>query len=248
MPDRVVHSSPDGDPLFDHVPRELDGGPWADRLRLLRPDAVDAVLALRGWVVTCDRELAAVLVSRGARPRKYGDRMSWDLVADPPPARWAHLEPPPGLALTACDRPAADLVDAWVAAYPPGHPDHIAEPADVVLHKWIEPLLTGAAHGPTLALSALAVDSAGEVVAGVLGHHIAGDPPWGGPWITGLFRRPGPRHAGVGALLLRRAVARAAAAGLPALGLVVSAGNPAVALYERLGFRVLDHFGTVAIP
>jgi ribosomal protein S18 acetylase RimI-like enzyme len=50
-----------------------------------------------------------------------------------------------------------------------------------------------------------------------------------------LFRDPA--HPGTGRALLERALQRAAAAGLPALGLAVTDGNPAARLYEAVGFR-----------
>ena len=55
----------------------------------------------------------------------------------PAPARWPDA---PGVRLTDVDRPAADLVAAFRAAYPPGHPDHREEPPERTLadlESWI---------------------------------------------------------------------------------------------------------------
>jgi ribosomal protein S18 acetylase RimI-like enzyme len=71
-------------------------------------------------------------------------------------------------------------------------------------------------------------------------------PPYGGPWVTQLFRGPGGR--GAGRALLMRALGIATADGLPALGLAVTHGNPAQRLYEELGFRLLLTSFSVRVP
>ena len=75
----------------------------------------------------------------------------------------------------------------------------------------------------------------GRVVAAILVGGFPGEPPYAGPWVMELFRDPA--HPGTGRPLLERALHRVAAAGLPALGLAVTDGNPAIGLYEAIGFR-----------
>ena len=81
--------------------------------------------------------------------------MSRDLARDPAPERWPDA---PGVRLTDVDRPAADLVDAFRAAYPPGHPDHREEPPERTLAD-LESWISGRDFGPLLPGSGLAVDA-----------------------------------------------------------------------------------------
>jgi len=64
----------------------------------------------------------------------------------------------------------------------------------------------------------------------------------------GRVRRPGPEHAGLGAALLRRVLALAAATGVEGVGLSVTDGNPAGRVYERLGFVPRSAPTTVLVP
>src|SRR5690606_41799049 len=109
-------------------------------------------------------------------------------------------------------------------------------------------LLGGAALGPVMELSALVIDDerpeGDRVAAGLILNDRSDDVPW----IGDVFRRPEPRYAGLGGLLLRRMLAGASAAGLPEIGLAVTAENPAKLLYDRLGFLDLGVFTTVLLP
>ncbi len=75
-----------------------------------------------------------------------------------------------------------------------------------------------------------------------------GSPPHGGTWITELFRDPDPEYAGTGRALLQRGLVLAAAAGVSAVGLVVSAGNPAKELYLDLGFDPVTSSVSLVLP
>jgi GNAT superfamily N-acetyltransferase len=146
------------------------------------------------------------------------------------------------------DRPAADLVAAMMAAYPPGHPDH--EPGDddrTFVRARLERMISGVEIGPLLGCSRLAVAADGTVAGAALVCDMPGaDAPFGGPWIGELFRDPD--HPGAGRALLDRAIRQAAIDGLDALGLVVTEGNPARALYGRTGFRLVRTFLNVDVP
>jgi GNAT superfamily N-acetyltransferase len=77
----------------------------------------------------------------------------------------------------------------------------------------------------------------GRPIAALIISRFAGDPPYGGPWITDVFRDPeDPLARGLGGVLIRRALALLAGTGEPALTLAVTAGNPAAQRYEALGF------------
>jgi ribosomal protein S18 acetylase RimI-like enzyme len=168
---------------------------------------------LRGMRVAGPVELGRALVADGAQPLRHAHVLSHaltDLPAEP-----AGLFP--------LDRPAADLVAAYEAAFPPAHPDR-SEPVLPYLEQTIAMGLLDA--------SGVAVD--GDAVVGAIlvsELHEVG-PPLGGPWVMEVFRDP--RYPGVGRALLERALARVEG---PALGLTVTEGNPARRLYERLGFR-----------
>jgi GNAT superfamily N-acetyltransferase len=260
--EREVRTDPSGRPVLSFVRGVRDGRPWADLVQVLGPGATELVLTqLPGWVVSGPEPLARDLLARGARPRRHAHTYSFDL-GQPLPAAWASPVLPAGLRVTPCDREPEDLVAAWRAAYTPGHPDHHdpGSTADVVDQE-LRPLMDGSALGPLLPCSGLVVDEAAcppdaagtgaglePVVAAVLVNGQDSDPPLGGPWVAEVFRDPAPRYAGLGTVLLRRALALAAADGLPALGLAVTEGNPARRLYERIGFRHTDTAMTVVVP
>jgi hypothetical protein len=158
--------------------------------------------------------------------------MTRDLRRDPAPAAWLAPELPAGFRLTPADRPAAELTAACAAAYPPGHPDHLAGPEQD--ERELDGIISGRLLGPLLPCSALAVAPDGAVAGAVLVNASEGEPPFGGPWISQLFRRPDAR--GLGVPLLRRALAGATRDGLAAVGLAVTHTNPARARYAEHGF------------
>ena len=124
-------------------------------------------------------------------------------------------------------------MEAYLAAYPPGHIDHRDETYEQALRD-LEDYVSGRAFGPLLRGSGLAVDREGAVVGAILIGMLPGDPPLNGPWLIEIFRHPG--HRGTGRALLERALA---IADLPALGLAVTEGNPARRLYDAVGFRLV---------
>jgi GNAT superfamily N-acetyltransferase len=98
-----------------------------------------------------------------------------------------------------------------------------------------------------LPCSRIAVAADGTVVGAALVCDMPGaGAPFGGPWIGELFRDPD--HHGAGRALLQHAVRQAVLDGLDALGLVVTEGNPARALYERSGFKLVRTFLNVDVP
>jgi len=195
--------------------------------------ARDAALAdLRGMLVCGDEELGRALVAAGGRQGRHAHVFSRDLRAAPADASGA---PPAGLRIVPADRPASELVAAFRAAYKRDHPDFRAHPYPDDPALELAPLLDGRQVGPLMAASALAVDVAGAVVGAALVNRAPGDPPDSGPWLTQLFRSTA--HPGAGRALLERVLAGLTAAGEPALGLAVTAGNPAERLYRALGFQ-----------
>jgi ribosomal protein S18 acetylase RimI-like enzyme len=195
-------------------------------------DAAAAVLAdLRGMRIAGDEELGRRLLAAGGRPVRHGHMYSYDFRRTPPPREW---DRPPGIRLTDIDRPAADLVEARVAAYPSDHPDHPLVPEDHAAE--LDAFIYGGRFGPVLRGSGLAVADDGSVVGAIVLATIPGDPPANGPWVIDVFRHPDYR--GVGRALVQRALALAEA---DTLGLIVTEGNDAARrLYESLGFRLLS--------
>jgi GNAT superfamily N-acetyltransferase len=246
---RLVMMDNNGEPAVSYMEREHAGRPWADRLKIVGPNAIDVVLErMSGWIVMSTMEVAEQLIARGAHLRRHSHRMSCDLVTNQPPETWLELRPPPPLCLVPCDRPVEDLLVAWRAAYAPGHPDHRTEDDTTVLRDRLAPLLDGRLHGPVLPVSSLVIDRDDQVVAVAVLNLVDGGPPWGGPWLTELFRSPGHRYTGLGTMLLRRTMAHLARDGYAALSLAVTNGNCVRHLYERHGFRTVDSPVSVLVP
>lgn len=242
---RRVRVDDRGVPFLSYVEGRSGDRPWADRIDPLVPDAAALAMArMPGWAMSCPEPLGRELHALGAKPTRHCHRMSRDLLAHPPPGEWADQP----LRTIPCGPSIHRAISAWRAAYPPGHPDHRPKDNEALLKELFHPLLDGTLHGPSLPCSCLVVDEADQVVAGLLVNDIEGDPPYGGPWITELFRDPDPRHRGLGRRLLRRAISATAADGRASLGLVVTEGNPARGLYEAHGFRLVDSTITVIIP
>jgi GNAT superfamily N-acetyltransferase len=223
-----------GTPVGRYERLERDGAVYADMFARESGVPVERVAetvlaALRGMRIAGDEALGRALIAAGGQPLRHAHLMSRDLARDPAPERWPE---PPGVRLTDVDRPAADLVDAFRAAYPPGHPDHRQERPERSLAD-LETWVSGREFGPLLPGSGLAVAPDGTVAGAILLGTLPGDPPENGPWVIELFRHPA--HRGVGRPLLERALALTP---VPTLGLIVTEGNnPARALCEDLGFK-----------
>jgi ribosomal protein S18 acetylase RimI-like enzyme len=187
---------------------------------------------LPGWIVVAPVELGRALIAAGATQRRHARLMTHDLQAVP-----SEIDPRV-VALTAAPE---ELLAAHRSAYRPDHPDYaIASEEDS-----IGQLLSGELVGPLLGASRMAVDD-GRVVGAAIVNDYPGTPPVAGPWLSELFRDPA--FPGIGRALLRGALAAAAADGLTAIGLAVSAGNSAIGLYEAEGFQTLREDISVFMP
>ncbi|WP_061291144.1 GNAT family N-acetyltransferase [Herbidospora cretacea] len=236
---RQIRANDLGVPAISFVEGVRDGRPWADYLEVIGPGAIEVIMAqLQGWAVSTDVDLGHDLVARGARRLRHAHSMYADLTALPS----APSAPPEGVRFTPVDRSPEDIYPAMSAAYPPGHVDHHARDRDHAIATEVVPLLDGTLVGPLMPCSALAVNDAGAVVAGVLVNDFKSV-----PWVTEVFRHPALSVPGTGGRLLRHVQLRAAADGLDRLGLAVSDGNPAQRVYSRLGFAVTHTSFTVVI-
>jgi ribosomal protein S18 acetylase RimI-like enzyme len=221
---------------------ERDGRPLADIFAPadgIPPDrAARAVMAeMKGWRVAGEEPFSRLLVAAGARPLRHAHVMSRDLTRNPAPGDWLEPSLPAGVRITPVDRPAIDLAPAFRAAFPSSHPDYgdIRDPDHP--EEELEELISGRLLGPLLRCSGLAIADGGEVVGAILVNGKPGEPPFDGPWIAEVFRRPDA--PGIGGALLKRALAIATRDRLPAMGLAVTHTNPAIALYAALGFAGL---------
>jgi hypothetical protein len=177
-------------------------------------------------------ELARRLIAAGAVQRRHARLMTHDLRDVP-----THIDP----RVVSLDASPEDLLPSHAAAYRPGHPDYALSRDTSAIAK----LLRGELVGPLLDASRMAVDG-GRIVGAAIVNEFPGDPPHAGPWLSELFRDPGV--PGIGRELLRGTLAAASADGLPALGLVVSGGNPAGGLYLDEGFRTVREDISVTLP
>ena len=215
---------------------EHDGRGRAE-LFLVEADVEPAVTAIRselaGWCVVADEPLGRALLAGGGRLVRHSHLLSRDLRDDPA----THAEPlPAGLELTPANRPPADLVPAFRAAFPPEHVDGAVR-VGKDLEKELAVVLERGAAGPLLPCSRLAVDAGGAVIAAAIITDLEGEPPFGGPWLAECFRDRNPRYAGAGRTLLEHALRQATQDGHRTVGLAVTHGNRARELYLELGFR-----------
>ncbi|MER5886733.1 GNAT family N-acetyltransferase [Streptomyces sp. NPDC001941] len=221
---------------------------WADDLRpaggVSAADAAELVLAeLSGWGATTREALEADLAARGARiERRFASYTH--VLRDSPHLSGALRLPAHLEAVPATGVDPAVLREAYAAAYPVGHPDH-----DMSAFEDLEALLQGTLMEPLLPVSTVLLDTRSHRgVAAVLVHDTPGDPPLEGPWISEVFRDPSPAYRGTGSLLLRHVLRLSAEAGLPALGLSVTVGNPAARLYEATGFVRTEQWADLRLP
>jgi GNAT superfamily N-acetyltransferase len=235
------------------VPELREGAPIANFAtvtphRSSRDAAAAALTQLPGWLLTTsDLALANRLVKVGAKPKRLAVVMQCDLRGamelveiDP---RFT-LRSLPG---TADPHVWAPFLPSWRAAFPPDHPDHFAGD-DTLAIAFLRRLVDGSELGPLHRSTTVLLDEGGTPVAGIMVNVRSQDLPLGGPWIADIWRDPGLRGTGVGAMLISHAKRLLVEDGHASLGLAVSAGNPARATYSAQGFRTVTESQTVLLP
>jgi predicted N-acetyltransferase YhbS len=247
---RVTLRGPDGRIAGSYVAGTREGHPLADDLAAA-PGVDEAALCaavlagLPGHIVGAPVAVGDRLAAAGAEVRR---RVA--LLARDPREPVAQTPVPAGVRIAALGRRGPDeLLDAYVAAYGPGHPDHRAGLGREEERELLAHLMDGDEIGPLLPASRVALANRdGRVLGALLVHDFSGvAPPLGGPWVGELFAHP-DAPGGTGSALLATGIAAAGAAGLEALGLAVTDGNPAERLYARFGFREARRFVAVLVP
>ena len=240
-------------PVLRYVPELRDGAPIADLAsvtphRTTKAAATAALAQLPGWLLaTDDLSLAGCLVKLGAKPRRHAVVMQCDLRIPT-----TELEPDPRFTLrplpdTTDPRAWASILPRWRAAFPPDHPDHF-DGDDPLAIAFLRRLIDGSELGPLHRSTTLLADESGTPVAGIMVNVRSQDPPMGGPWVADIWRDPALRGTGVGTVLINHAKTLLALDGYAALGLAVTAGNPARASYQAQGFRTVTESQTVLLP
>lgn len=135
---------------------------------------------------------------------------------------------------------AIEYGEVATRAYPPKHPDH--EPADsdsASAAKAVLEVMRGEAMGPWIAGASFHVaDHTDRIVGQILvTETTASGAVVAGPFVTDVCVDPAVAGHGLGTALLATSAGRLADLGWSTLTLVVTVGNPAQHVYERLGFR-----------
>ena len=184
---------------------------------------------LEHYVPDPDRARNELLEARGWRPVRRFWRMRRELDAPTPEPVW-----PPGVTVRPYDRPRDD---AAVHALITTSFREIGGQHERTLSEWTGYLLDSERFDAELYLVA---ESDGQLVGAALGQAIGHD--YG--FVRQLAVDPSHRGQGLGLALLHECFRRHAARGLPATVLGVDAGNRtgALALYEKAGMRVVEHF------
>jgi len=207
-----------------------------------------AVAQLAGWRLTTDDELfAQALVTAGATLNRRA------LIMGCPLGAGSHPQPIEGFSLasvptTSDIEPWLPVLPSWQAAFPPGHPDHLdmSDPATAV--QFFMALVDGTQMGPLHRSSCLVMDDDGLARAGIIVNVRPGEPPWGGPWISDIWRDPSLRGQGMGPRLIDRAKAQLVEDGFSDLTLAVTATNDAARTYEREGFTLVMDSRILQLP
>ena len=236
----------DGVPVLRYVAGTRDGRPLADLAEPLASDAARAAIsALPGWVVaSSDRAFVTGLTAHGARLTRHRYVMS----APTAPHADAPSDPPSGIHLVPLrEVSVAELLPSWLAAYPDGHVDHeTGTTQEIIASCWdhfADPDWWATAHRS----SAIAF-SADTIVGGIIVDVRPTPVPFGGPWLSDIWRRPGGGNRGLGTWFISRAMRLLHDDGLATLGLSVTHGNPARRVYEQLGFVEQLESWTLRLP
>jgi GNAT superfamily N-acetyltransferase len=235
-----------GRSVLRYVAGMRDGRPLADLAEPLTSDAAGLVIeALPGWVIaSSDRAFVTDLTAHGARLTRHRYVMS----APTAPHADAPLDPPSGIHLVPLREVSVDqLLPSWLAAYPDGHVDHESgSTQDIIDTCWDH--LADPQWWTTMHRSTAIAYSADTIVGGIIVDVRPQPVPFGGPWLSDIWRRPGHGNRGLGTWLIARAMRLLYDDGWQTLGLSVTHGNPARRIYDRVGFVEKLESWTLRVP
>jgi len=235
-----------GRSVMRYVAGTRDGRPLADLVEPLTSDAAGLVIdALPGWVIaSSDRAFVTDLTAHGARLTRHRYVMS----APTAPHADAPLDPPSGIHLVPLREVSVDqLFPSWLAAYPADHVDHErGSTQDIIDTCWDH--LADPQWWTTMHRSTAIAYSADTIVGGIIVDIRPEPVPFGGPWLSDIWRRPGHGNRGLGIWLIARAMRLLYDDGLQTLGLSVTHGNPARRIYDRVGFVEKLESWTLRVP
>lgn len=184
-----------------------------------------------------DPAAAAALIASGGRLERHSVLMELDLArASPAPLVVGGFS----IAPVDPDR-VAEYADVVGRAYPPEHLDHEASDSDAEAAALaILEVMRGETMGPWIAGASLHVADHHDRVVGqiLVNETTARDASAARPFVTDICVDPAAAGHGLGSALLARSAGELADLGWSTLTLVVTVGNPAQRVYERLGFRV----------
>lgn len=193
-------------------------------------------------VVVHDEEAAQALAATGAILVRHAHQMRLGL---PLPAAASEPIWPEFMPFAPGGHPPVPwpvALPAFLAAYPPGHPDHLPGGADLI-ESYLLPYTVGARLGPLLCHASAIASRGGRAYAGILVVDRRGE----GPWVCDVWRDPDPAYAGTGSALLAWAASRLE--GYDSLSLVVTAGNAGgLRAYERVGFTIVSTAWRFQLP
>lgn len=154
-----------------------------------------------------------------------------------PPPDWRAPEVPAGVRISGLSASPDILTELEHECHPAGHVDRYRA-LSFIADGSFRRLLDGELIGPVLATASgqAEEDDSGRVLGmGIVVWWEAAD-LWQGPWVADICVRPAHQGRGIGTALVKRAIAACAAMGATRIGLAVTEGNRARALYERFGF------------
>ena len=204
-------------------------------------DAILAAIAPQCAVAAEDPTVCDRLLDRSARQVRHLFTMRHDLEVLPAETRVPDLELRPWR-----KEDAALLAPALLAAYDAEHPD--AEEVD--LEAAVNSLVgtTEDADNPLMSSATQVALLGGQTIGAALVLRSEHEPLWSGPWLQNVFRAPDRTRPGVGVAMLTRAMTILKGADERQLGLAVTSTNPAVHVYERLGFVRVAEYWIVVLP
>ncbi len=203
-----------------------------------------ALVQLPGWwLVSDDDRFTAALLDAGAvlirHAHRYRRALALGQVLLP--------DLPAGFRIGPMDATSMELGALAVRAYPAGHLDfETADPVEA--SEEFVALAAGTLVGPYRSDASGTIRHHGRLIAVCIINDTLDEAPGRRAWVSEVFREPGAAFAGMGGRVLQRSLHLLAEAGDDEVGLAVTDGNSAEAVYRRLGFERSSSSRKLLIP